>query len=119
MRRRRCGHPHRVLVSGNRDHDLARMQMQARLAETRTVAVDIVADDRPAHRSGVNTQLMGAPGDGFEREPGEAVAATPYFPVGDRLLPLRIRLLPPAALGVEATKRHVDGAFVLTWAAFD
>jgi hypothetical protein len=34
-------------------------------------------------------------------------------------LAFRIWLLPPAALGVEAAERHVDGAFVLGRAAFD
>ena len=111
-RRRRCD-AHRVLVSGDRDHDLASMKMQARLTETRAVAINVVANDRPAHRSRVNAQLMGAAGDGFERKPGEPIAATPYFPVGDRLLSLRIGLLPPAALGIEAAEWHVDGALIL------
>src|SRR5580692_12581932 len=93
--------------------------MQGRLAETRAVAINIVADNRPAHRSGVNAQLMGAAGDGLEREPGEAVAATTHLPVGNSLLPLRIGLLPPAALGVEPAERHVDDAFILGRAAFD
>src|ERR1700737_3892911 len=71
MRRRRRHHAHRVLVPGNRDHDLAGMQMQARPTEARSVAVDIFADNRPAHGGCVNPQLMGAAGDRFEREPGE------------------------------------------------
>src|ERR1700731_2814446 len=81
-RRRRCD-AHRVLVSGDRDHDLASMKMQARLTETRAVAINVVANDRPAPRSRVHAQLMGAASDGFEREPGEAIAATFYFPGGD------------------------------------
>src|SRR3954469_2260870 len=42
MRRRRCHHAHRVLVLRNRNPDLARMQMQPRLAESRSVAVNII-----------------------------------------------------------------------------
>src|SRR5260221_11051054 len=100
MRRRRREDAHRVLVLRNRDHELARMQMQAWLAETRTLAVDVIADDRPALSCSVNAQLMGAAGDGFQREPGKAVAGGQHFPVGDAARPLRDRLLPPAALGV-------------------
>jgi len=47
------------------------MQMQARFAEAWTVAVDVIADNRPAHGGGVNAQLMGPAGDRLEREPGE------------------------------------------------
>src|SRR5258707_13985686 len=112
MRRCRRYHAHRVLIPGNRDHDLAGMQMQLRLAETRTVAVDVIADDRPAHRGGVHAQLVGAAGDWFEREPANALAAAQHLPVGDRRLSLRIRLLPPAALGVEAAERNVDDALI-------
>ena len=50
MLRRRRHHAHRLLVLRNRNHDLAGMQMQDRLAEARAVAVDVVADDRPARR---------------------------------------------------------------------
>ena len=53
------------------------------------------------------------------REPGEAVAAPQHFPVGHRRLAFRIRLLPPAALGIEAAERQVDGAFVLGRSALD
>src|SRR6266705_4489803 len=119
MSRRGGRHAYRVLVPRNRDHDLAGMQMQARLAEARSVAIDIVADNRPAHGGGVNAQLMGAAGDRFQREPGEAIAAPQYFPVGDRGLAVGIGLLPPAALGIEAAERHVDHALVLDRAAFD
>ena len=99
--------------------DLAGMQMQPRFAEARAVAVDIVADDRPARRGRMHPQLMGAAGHRLHRKPGKAIAAAQHFPVGDGLLALRIGLLPPAALGVEAAERHVDGAFVLGGAALD
>ena len=49
MLRRRRHHAHRLLVLRNRNHDLAGMQMQDRLAEARAVAINVVADDRPAH----------------------------------------------------------------------
>src|SRR5439155_24469270 len=62
---------------------------------------------------------MGTAGDRLQRQPGEAVAAAAYFPVGDGLLPVRIRLLPPAALDVEPADRHVDGAFLAGRPAFD
>src|SRR6266404_2244776 len=133
MNRRWCCHAYRVLVFRNRDYDLAGMQMQSRLAEARTIAINIVADNRPAHFGAVNAQLMGAAGDRFEREPGEIFCHLPpceggrtrssptlprkgggsnaaqHFPVRDRRLPFRIGLLPPATLGVEAAERHIDG----------
>ena len=62
---------------------------------------------------------MGAAGDRLQREPGEAVAAAAYFPVGDGPLTLRVRLLPPAALDVEPPQRHVDGAFIFGRSALD
>src|SRR4051795_9534757 len=107
---------HGVLVPGDRDHDLTGMQMQPGFAETRTVAVNVVADNGPAHRRGVYAQLMGAAGDRFEREPRQALAAAQHLPVGERGLALRVRLLPPASLGVEPAERHVDDALVLGWA---
>src|SRR5258708_27484093 len=96
---------YRGLVPGNRNPDLARMQVQGRLAEAGTVAVDVVADDRPAHRGGVHAQLVGAAGDGFHGKPGKALATPQDLPMGDGLLPIRARLLPPAALGAEAAER--------------
>src|ERR1041385_1537900 len=83
--RGRCEHPHRLLVLRNRHHDLARVQLQARrvgpwheldlprAALARLVAVDVVAQDRGTHRGAVHTQLMRAPGDGLEGEPGECL----------------------------------------------
>src|SRR6201996_1173426 len=94
------------------------MKMQARLSETWTVAVDIVSDNRPASGCCLNAQLMSAPGDGFEREPCQTIAASHHFPVGHRLLPVGVDLLPPAAFGVEPAEGHVDRAFVLHRAAF-
>src|SRR3954466_13103341 len=38
----------RLLVSGDRHHDLAGMQMQLRLPEARAVAVNVIAEDRPS-----------------------------------------------------------------------
>src|SRR6185312_10546245 len=83
--RRRC-HAHRFLVLGNRNHDLAGMQMQDRLAKTRSVAVNIAADDRPAHGGRVDAQLMGAASHRLECEPTKTIAAAAHFPVGDGLL---------------------------------
>src|SRR6266851_5348722 len=77
MLRRWRTHPHRVLVFRNRNHDLAGMQVQSRLAEARTIAVNVIADNRPAHFGTVNAQLMGAAGDRFEREPGEIFCHLP------------------------------------------
>ena len=42
-----------------------------------------------------------------------------HLPPGDRGLPFRIGLLPPAALGIEAAERQVDYALVFDRAAFD
>src|SRR5260370_34558124 len=80
MRRRRRHHAHRVLVLRNRDHQFARMQMQPRLAEARTIAVNIIAENWPAHGRGVNAPLMGPPGDRLQREPGKAVAPPEHLP---------------------------------------
>src|SRR6266849_9118719 len=92
----------------------------------------------------MNAQLMGPAGDRLECQPGENLLSllpcgggsgrgvntggvagvhakrTPqYLPPGDRGLPFRIGLLPPAALGIEAAERHVNYALVLDRAAFD
>src|SRR5260221_2129430 len=112
-------HADRVLVLRNRDHDLARMQMQARLAEARAVAVNIIADNRPAHRYGMHPQLMGPARHRLQRQPSETLAAPEHSPVGDGGLPFRIGLLPPTPLGVETPERHVDGALILSRSAFD
>src|SRR5271154_5283780 len=119
MSRRRRRHTYRFLVLGNGNPDFARMQMQTRLAEARTVSVDIVADNRPALSCRMDAQLVGAASNGFKGEPGEITAASHHFPVGDRRLPFGIDLLPPAAFGIESAKRHVDGALILSRAAFD
>src|SRR3984893_2962429 len=74
MHRRRCGHADRIFVLRNRDHQFARMQMQPRFAETGAVAVDIIADNRPAHRGSMHPQLMRPPGDRLQRQPGETLA---------------------------------------------
>src|SRR5258707_9341502 len=70
MRRRRRDDARRILVPGDRDHELARMQVEARFAETRTVTINIVADNRPAHGRTMNAQLMGPAGDRLKRQPG-------------------------------------------------
>src|ERR1700749_2452856 len=110
---------HWLLVLRNRNSDLARMQMQPRLAPTRTVAVDIVADNRPSLRRRMHAQLMGATGDGFHGQPGQAVSTAEHFPIGNGLLSFGIRLLPPAPLGVQSAEREGDGARVRGRAAFD
>src|SRR4029453_19408435 len=119
VRRCRRDDAYRVLVPGNRNHELARMQMQAWFPETRAVAVDVVADNRPVHGCTMNAQLMGPAGDRLKREPGNAVAASQHLPVCDSFLPFRIGLLPPAALGIEAAERQVDYAPGLPPARFD
>src|SRR5690242_9920899 len=106
-----CRHAHRLLVFRNRNPDLARMQMQPWLTKARTVAVNVVADDRPALARRMHAQLMGAAGEGFHRQPGEAVTAAEHLPMGDRLLSLGIGFLPPAALGIQAPERQVNPAF--------
>src|SRR5258708_23168161 len=107
MRRRRRYHADRVLVLRNRNHDLAGVQMQPRLAEARTIAINIIAENRPAHFGAMHPQLMGPPGDRLEREPAKTVAAPAHFPVGDRRLPLRIGLLPPASLRRQTPEGHL------------
>src|SRR5579864_1220184 len=48
----------RLLVLRDRNCDFARMQMQPRLAEPRSVAVDVVAHDRPALGRRMHAELM-------------------------------------------------------------
>src|SRR5262245_62858043 len=67
-------HLDRRAVLVERHDDLARMQMQRWAADTRRVAIDRVADDREPTGSAMDAQLMGAAGDGLEREPGEALS---------------------------------------------
>src|SRR5258708_19987063 len=69
MNRRWCCHAYRVLVFRNRDYDLAGMQMQSRLAKARTIAINIVADNRPAHFRAMNPQFMRTPRTPFQPEP--------------------------------------------------
>src|SRR4051794_169608 len=82
MRRYRRDQGHRLLGLRDRHHDLARMQLQsgrigarheldlARAALARLVAVDVIAENRKAFCRTMHAQLMRAPGDGLEREPG-------------------------------------------------
>src|SRR5262249_57534871 len=88
------------------------VEMQAWLGEPWTVAVNVVTDDRPALACRMHAQLMSAAGEGFHRQPGEAVTAAEHLPVCDGLLSLGIRFLPPAALGIQPSERQVNGAFV-------
>src|SRR5882757_6049727 len=85
--RSRRDHAHRLLVAGDRDSDLAGMQVQGRFAEARAVAVDIVTDDRPARGRRMHPKLMGAAGDRLHRKPSEVLredlATSQHFPVGD------------------------------------
>ncbi len=73
MRGHRRGDRHRRLVLGNRHHDLARMQVQRRPAHARRAAVDVVAEDRPAHLRAMYAQLMRPPGQRLERKPGQSL----------------------------------------------
>src|SRR5215472_15792342 len=94
--RSRRGYSHRFLTFRDRNYDFAGMQVQARFAEARTIAVNIVADDRPALGGRVHTQLMGAAGERFHRKPAHAVAAAEHLPFCDSDLALGVGLLPPA-----------------------
>src|SRR5437764_2185374 len=105
-------YPYRLLVLRNRNHDLAGMQMQPRFAEARAVTVNVIAHDGPAHRGGVDAQLMGAAGDGLQCEPCESIATSQHLPVGYRGLSFRAGFLPPSAFRVEASGRPVAAALV-------
>src|SRR5436190_22469851 len=102
MRRRWRHYPYRLLVLRNGNHDLAGMQMQTRFAEARSIAVNVVANDGPAHRGGVDAQLMGAAGDRLQCEPGESIATSQHLPIGYRGLSFRVRFLPPPAFRFES-----------------
>src|SRR3984885_1210154 len=70
-----------------RHDDLARQQLQG---QVRARAIDRVAENRPALRRAMDTQLMRAAGLGLEFEPGDRRAA-PFSPSLDA--PERKRLL--------------------------
>src|SRR3569623_3780803 len=95
------------------------MQMQARLAEARPVAVDVVADDGIALRRAMHAQLMGTAGERRECQPRQAIAAPHHVPARFGWQAVRIGLLPPAAFGIESPERYVDFAFIFHGAAFD
>jgi len=72
----------------------------------------------------MHPQLMRAAGDGRERQPCQrpAVAISPapaHGPLRDRGQSVRVRLLPPAALGIAPAERHIDRARSLIRATFD
>src|SRR5215813_6582738 len=93
--------------------------MQPRLAKTRAVAIDGVADDRPALSRRMYAQLMGPACQRFHREPRKRTGPTEHSPLRDCDLPLRVRFLPPAALGILSPERQLDNAFVLGGTALD
>src|ERR1051326_8690961 len=105
MLRRWCDGAHRLLVFRNRHADFVRMQVQPGLAKARAVAIDIIADDRPALSGPMAAHLRGAAGHRFHGEPGEAIAAAEHLPIRHGRLAPGIWLLPPAALGVETPDR--------------
>ena len=76
------------------------------------LAVDRVAEDRPALRSAMDAQLMRASGLGLELEPGDRRAAPCPPPLDapkrQRLLAIGIDLHPPADLVIEAAERQID-----------
>ena len=83
-------------------------------AELGARAVDRIAEDRPALRSAMDPQLVGASRLRLKFEPGDRRAAPDTAaldsPEGQRLLPVRIDLHPPAALVVEPAERQIDRA---------
>ena len=76
-------------------------------------AVDVVADDRPAHLGAMHAQLMRAPGQRLEREPGEAVAARPItFQVVTDGWPFGSGFIHQPRLSSSLPSGNVDAAFV-------
>ena len=71
VQRHRRGDTHRRLVLRNRNDDFTRMQMLDRTFKARRLSINVVADDRPAHRGAMHAQLMRAARDRLHREPGE------------------------------------------------
>src|SRR6187397_1533627 len=97
MLRYRRGDEYGLLVLRYWHHDLARMQLQGRPALAWRSSIDVVADDRKTELGAMHPELMGAAGQRFEREPGQALAASHDFPGRRRRLALRVGLHPPAA----------------------
>ncbi len=93
--------------------------MQHRAAARGAVAVNRIAQNRPAHFRAMDPKLMRTPGHRFEREPSEGGIASHHLPPGHRRLALGIVLHPPAPRHVEPAERQVDDAFVRLGRAFD
>jgi hypothetical protein len=71
MRRYRRDRADRRAVLVQRHHDFVGVQVQAGPAASRRGAIDVVAEDRPAHLGAMHAQLMRAAREWFEREPCE------------------------------------------------
>ena len=67
----------------------------------------------------MQAQLMGAAGQRFESEPGEARSATHHFPGACGWQAVAVCLHPPTARLVALGERNVDTAFVRSGSTFD
>ena len=88
-----------------------------RRGEGLAAAIFAVAQDRRAHRHAMGAQLMGAPGDGHQRQPGRAPAGMlDHAVIGDGapalLVGLHLLAMAAALLG----ERQVDAALRVAWA---
>src|SRR6476661_2685668 len=93
--------------------------MKRRSARTRCLAVNVVPDDRPSHLGAVYTQLMSAPGQWFERKPGDARSPAHDFPGACRWQTVAVCLHPPTARVVSLGERDIDTALIRFRSPFD
>src|SRR5215471_10776142 len=94
MVRHRRGDAHRRLVFGDRNRDVARMELLLRPAKARRRPVDVVTDNRPTALSAVDSKLMGSAGHWCKRKPSKLRFRSPAFG-GGRFRPSRRDSLPP------------------------
>ena len=120
MLRHRRDDADRLAILVERHGDFTRMEMQRRATRSWRVAVDRVAQDRPAHLRAVDPQLMRASSQRFEARArcGQWIClvtrhlVTAGWPCGSCFCH-------QPNIGVEAAERHVDFALLGVGTAFD
>jgi len=112
MRRRRRHNRKRRFVLGKRKRHLARMQMHHFALKLAIHAVNIIAQNRPAHMGAMHPQLMRAPGERFQLQPRQRGA---IFDAAPQHLPARLRgraacihLHPPAPIRILRCERQIN-----------
>src|SRR5579883_59682 len=81
--------------------------------------IDAIAEDGKAQRLAMNPQLMGPSGQRCKLQKRPPVCPSQHPPMCLGGEPGGIGFHPPAARGIEASKRQIDQAFVLFGATLD